>query len=174
MSRTLLSFLAIHFSTALSIGDRLVRDYTEYYNMPSNASAAMAAGWVQQGNGDCDPNLGIVWSQTKAGATEAEPLVLYFTPSGQAAGVGVRFRGQQPQHLINLGLLEPFPEGGYFASVTFRSPSDICATNISPLVLGDMLVLNSAGAHVVLPLTAAAALQAWGHTGSATFLPTAQ
>ena len=72
-----------------SLGDRLLRDYTEYYSFPTTTAEATKAGGWSPGNGSyCDPDLGVLWVQ-QGGGEESHPLYAYFTPAGQVAGVGV-------------------------------------------------------------------------------------
>jgi len=43
-------------ASSLSIGDRLLRDYTVYESMPINASSARSAGWTISST--CNPDRG--------------------------------------------------------------------------------------------------------------------
>ena len=135
------------------LGDRLERDFTVYTSMPSTASDAKAAGWVPLS--ECMDGLGVPFAQSDAGLTESKPLVLYFTPAGQASGVGALFRGEYPDNLIQKGYLQNIGQSEYFISVSFRSAAESCSSSMSPLYLGDRLVINagSGGIAEELPLT---------------------
>ncbi len=50
------SLLALSSVASLSIGDRLLRDYTVYESMPINASSARSAGWTISST--CNPDRG--------------------------------------------------------------------------------------------------------------------
>jgi len=51
------SLLALSgYVASLSIGDRLLRDYTVYEGMPINASSARSAGWTISST--CNPDRG--------------------------------------------------------------------------------------------------------------------
>eukprot|EP01104_Vermistella_antarctica_P000956 TRINITY_DN11032_c0_g1_i1.p1 TRINITY_DN11032_c0_g1~~TRINITY_DN11032_c0_g1_i1.p1 ORF type:complete len:324 (-),score=52.94 TRINITY_DN11032_c0_g1_i1:288-1217(-) len=143
----------------LSIGDMLERDYTVYTPMPTNASSALAQGWTQ--NTTCVPGLGEVWSQTSSGPTKKEPLVLYFTPYGQAAGVGVMVYGDVESNLVENGYFLPVAgqSSTYFISVSFRSAEDSCSKQSSSEELGDRLIINAGPGGIAesLPLTQAEA-----------------
>jgi len=140
----------------LSLGDRLERDYTEYYSLPIDADSAKAAGWVPL-NTTCEAPLGVTWAQSSKGATESQPILLYFTPGGQITGAGALYRGSYPDNLVNNGYLQPVPgndDGSeWFVTVTFRSPEDVCSSGSLALPLGDRLVLNANTIAQEIPLT---------------------
>ena len=99
---------------------------------------------------------------------QSQPLWLYFTPRGQVSGVATLFYSHivmQPQNLINLGYIVPYPNGGdgvYYVSVGFRSATDACSNYTFAQPLGDRLVIHPTGVAMSLPLTASdASSQGW-------------
>jgi len=152
-----------------SLGSDFFRDYTEYYPLPMNTSMASAAKWVQNAT-SCDPNLGIRWNQEKNGVLESNPISLFFTPTGQLAGIGVTIYGDVFQNLVNLGYLQPLGvlQGyqAYFLSITFRNSSTICSGNMSPDEIGDTLIVNANSIAVQLPPTEDQAINALWSPGS--------
>jgi charged multivesicular body protein 7 len=140
----------------LSIGDRLIRDYTQYTSLPITTADAQAAGW-EQSSSDCDPNLGIAWTQGQTSPEEATPITLFFTAQGQMAGIGVTCYGDILQGLIDLGYWQYTGKSNgydsYFLSVSFRQSDDMCSSSPSTLPLGDSLIVNANNISVSLPLT---------------------
>jgi len=163
------------FDGAISIGDRLVRDYTVYSTMPVNVSLARAQGWSPM-RMDCLAGLGIPYAQGGSdNATSTDkPIVLYFTPAGQAAGVGVYVLGDSKPKLVERGFLtDAGTHGSYkrmYISVSFRAHDAACSSSVSALPLGDRLVVNagSGGIAMELPVTRSAA-QASGWVAGSCF-----
>jgi hypothetical protein len=134
----------------MSIGDRLVRDYTKYYPLPITVYDADGSGWVAL-TGDCDDTLGIAYTQS-GGATVDNPVTLFFTSGGQISGIGVNLYGSPPQNLIDSGYWQELTDSIYFLSITFRS-SGLCTGYTSSLSLGNQLVINANTTAIALPLT---------------------
>jgi len=145
-------FVAITFATAhgVSIGNTLVRTYTKYVPLPVTAAEAEAAGWSV--NSLCDPNLGIAYNQN-GGPTEDQPMTLYYTPAGQAAGINVQSYGSVKQPLIDAGYWIQVVEGKqYEITVTFRNQSVLCSDELQESALGDQLVINQGTLNHQLPI----------------------
>jgi len=141
---------------AMSIGDRLVRDYTKYYPMPITLDEANNSSWVPL-TGECDDILGIAYTQT-GGAVVVNPVTLFFTSGGQVSGIGVNLYGTPPQNLIDLGFWQYLSNEIYFLSITFRS-SGLCDGSTSSEPLGDQMVINAnTSSPVALPLTESEAI----------------
>jgi hypothetical protein len=140
----------------ISIGDRLIRDYTQYTSLPITTDAASAAGW-EASTSSCDPNLGIAWNEDQTDPEESTPLTLFFTAQGQLAGIGVTTYGDVLQNLIDLGYWQPTGKSAgyttYFLSVSFRSADEMCSSSPSVNPLGDTLIINANNISVSLPLT---------------------
>jgi len=152
----------------VSIGTNLYRDYTVYDPLPTNVSAATAAGW-SAASSYCNANLGLAYTYGGAGATSDNPLTLFFTAGGQIAGMGVNLYGDPPKNLIETGYWQYISDGVYFLSVTFRESSQdvMCDDSYTDdYILGDRLTINSNNLTVSLPLTESEAQDAQWTKGS--------
>jgi len=140
----------------LSLGSFLFRDYTVYTQLPLTTQQATSANWVQNTT-TCDPNLGIRWEQSSGIVKESTPISLFFTPSGQVAGIGMTIYGDVFPSLVTEGYLQPLgvqhTYEAYFISVTFRNSSVICSAENSTETLGDTLIINANNISVQIPLT---------------------
>eukprot|EP00698_Gefionella_okellyi_P004459 TRINITY_DN14103_c0_g1_i1.p1 TRINITY_DN14103_c0_g1~~TRINITY_DN14103_c0_g1_i1.p1 ORF type:complete len:285 (+),score=48.49 TRINITY_DN14103_c0_g1_i1:88-942(+) len=151
--------------SAVSIGDRLLRDYTEYISLPDVVTNATAEGW-EPITGECDPNLGIAYAWHGTTPTKDYPMILYFTDKGQAAGVGVYAFGDIKQKLVTAGFWQPVSNSTYMMSMTFRVPGSLCNGVTSSLVLGDQLVINQNSLAYSIPLLEADAIDTHWTRGS--------
>jgi len=151
---TITSLISAEYSS-VSLGDRLLRDYTQYTSMPITTDQATAAGWVQNST-SCDPNLGYAWTESQ-NEQESTPLTLYFTQQGQLAGIGVTVFGDVLSNLINQDYWQPTGKLNgyltYYLSVSFRQSADMCSDKTSPEPIGDSLIINANNLSVSLPLT---------------------
>jgi len=148
-----------------SIGDRIQRDYGIYANVPTTVADASAQGWSALG--PCEPNLGIPYAQSASGPERHKPIVMYFTPAGQAAGAGVViFAGTPETSLINQGWFQQLSNGNYYISVTFRNASSVCSNSPSEYPLGDRLIVNADTIAHYLPTTEKEAVQGQWTKGS--------
>jgi len=140
-------------ASGLSIGDRLLRDYTVYDSIPITATEAKSEGWTIQGT--CDPNRGYKASFSASGPTESNPIALFFTAAGQVAGIGVNVYGQVKQSLVNQGYFEVVDAANqiYFIAVSFRNASMMCSGAQSNDTLGDTLIINAGKLSRPIPLT---------------------
>eukprot|EP01092_Planopodium_desertum_P008742 TRINITY_DN371_c0_g1_i1.p1 TRINITY_DN371_c0_g1~~TRINITY_DN371_c0_g1_i1.p1 ORF type:complete len:288 (+),score=57.19 TRINITY_DN371_c0_g1_i1:40-903(+) len=146
-----LALLAHGQITNLSLGDRLLRDYTVYDALPINTTAAIASGW-QLSDSTCDPNLGLAYTYSGAYASQDYPLTLYFTSAGQIAGMGINIYGAVKQNLIDKGFFQPIDTNIYFMSVSFRNTTEMCSTSRSVNALGDRLIVNADTISYQLPV----------------------
>jgi len=144
----LLGIVSLTYSQ--SIGDRLLRDYTDYYALPITVDEAKSSGW-EAVSSDCNDALGIPFAQGGS-ATSSNPVTLFFTSAGQVSGIGVNYYGTPPSNLINSGYWQYLADGVYFLSMSFRS-SDVCSGSTSPVNLGDQLVINANSTAIAIPLT---------------------
>jgi hypothetical protein len=148
-------------ANAFSIGDRLVRTYTEYVPLPITAQDATSQGWKPY-NTTCDPALGVPYTHGGAAPSKNAPMILYFTAQGQAAGVGVHDYGSAKSNLVSKGFWQQVGNSEYSISITFRNSSDMCSATPSQLPLGDQLIVNAAGLAYPLPvLESDASTQQW-------------
>ena len=152
------------------LGSGLWRDYTVYAPLPTNQSAASAEGWHADWQ-ECDPKLGIRFSQGAAGGpTKDKPISLYFTPGGQLAGVGTIAHGQFDEASA------PVAQGYWKRTnttdewridVTFRGGDAVCSENASsPGLLGDRAVINADTVARSLPMRQEDAIQEHYATGA--------
>jgi len=138
--------------THISIGDRLLREYTKYIPMATTVSNATASGWMAAGNGQCDPDLGVAYNYQTGAPSKSAPITLFFTSAGQLSGVGMTLNGEAPSNLVP-EYWQPAGDSQYFLSVTFRNSSVMCTGNTDPsLPLGDRLVINANGVALEVPL----------------------
>jgi hypothetical protein len=155
-------FSLVVFTSAVSIGDRLIRTYTVYNSLPSTMSDALDQGW--NSSYVCDSNLGLPFNYGGTSPSVDYPVTLYFTKGGQAAGVGVDVFGTLPAKLIEGGFWQQVENSQYRITVSFRSSSQMCSTSQSLLPLGDRLVINANSISYEIP-TDASGLSNW-HQGS--------
>jgi len=133
-------FITLVHAQRFDIGDRLIRDYTEYHSLPSTASDASAAGWVS--NGTCTEGLGIAYTFNATFAQKQYPITLFFTPAGQAAGIRVTVFGEVKANLIKHGYFIEVNNNEFFIAVSFRDTNSVCSSAKSSYYLGDRLVVN--------------------------------
>jgi charged multivesicular body protein 7 len=148
-------FFGLNFASgysSVSLGDRLLRDYTKYIGLPITVDDATNNQW-QQSSSYCDPNLGIAYTQYGASATSDYPITLYFTQSGSIAGIGATMYGTPPQQLISMGYWQEVSDGVYFISLTFRDSSEMCSNYYATEPLGDRLIVNANSIAIALPMT---------------------
>jgi len=160
----LFSFLAAYTVDAKSIGDRLLRDYTEYSAMPITTVLAQNSGWTLSST--CNPDRGIKATYKGSAPSTSYPISLYFTAAGQLAGIGVNIYGNPKSQLISAGFYEPVGSSEYFIGVFFRNSSMMCSGIKSPLPLGDSLIINAGKIAWPIPLTTDDALSKNWSNGS--------
>lgn len=130
-------------AAAGDIGDSLWETFVHTRQLPTTADAATKAGF--QAVGSCAASLGVLYAQSKDGATEDHPLGLYFTSGGQIAGVQATVFGSTkemgkaaPEQLIAMGYWRPRADNSSWSvSVSFRAPADMCSGAASDLVMGE-------------------------------------
>jgi len=137
------------------IGDRLLRTAVLLKSLPLTSSDATSQGWTSLT--DCQAPYGIPFSYSADGPSKSHPTTIYFTSGGQIAGVAVTISGTPPQNLLDLGYwqMQPWSNGRYSVSVSFRDPAMVCSGETDGLTIGDRLVvaqiesipLNSTGAE---------------------------
>lgn len=128
--------------------------------MPVDAATATKQGWLPMYGTQCLNGLGVAYAQAKSknGTNPSEPVVLYYTPGGQASGVGVFVLGDSKPKLVDRFFMDAGKSGSYkrkFISVSFRSETAACSLAVSKYPLGDRLVVNagSGGIKMELPVT---------------------
>ena len=135
--------------------------------MPVNASLAVSQGWYPTSS-SCDSSQGLVYSQSKSGATEDKPLQLMYTQTGMFAGVRVTIYGDSWTSKIGPAAQPSLVKGGYwivqsgakdtwYITVSTRSSEFMCGSARSSLLLGDRLVINQGTLDFSIPLSAKAA-----------------
>lgn len=134
-----------------SLGDGLWRTYTKFVKLPQNSEEAIQDGWISQG--ECQPSLGVMWSQQEGGPTKDAPVSIYLTPYGQLAGVAVTAYGDLKGSVVEEGFWQRQLDGSYFISATFRDADDVCSRTVLDEELGDRVVINAAGVAKSLPMT---------------------
>eukprot|EP01102_Stenamoeba_stenopodia_P012388 TRINITY_DN3907_c0_g1_i1.p1 TRINITY_DN3907_c0_g1~~TRINITY_DN3907_c0_g1_i1.p1 ORF type:complete len:299 (-),score=55.36 TRINITY_DN3907_c0_g1_i1:118-969(-) len=159
----LFAFVASAYS--VSLGDRLLRDYTKYIALPITVQDAENQSW-QPSSSSCDQNLGIAYTQYGASASSDYPITLYFTQSGAIAGIGATIYGTPPQSLIDSGYFQPVSDGVYYISLTFRESSEMCSSYYPTEPLGDQLVINANNIAVSIPMTEEDAINGQWTAGS--------
>ena len=127
---------------------------------------------------DCDSNIGVMWADTKSGASKTHPVQLLFTSAGQFAGMRVTIYGDsstsgvgnaaQPQ-LIQEGFW--IPQSGasetWYITMSTRPASQMCSGEVQSAMLGTQIVLNQdTGLNFAVPLSAREA-QAQGYAAGA-------
>lgn len=130
-------------ATAGGLGDRLLRAYRVYDEMPLTVDAALSSGYVSAGA--CDPSRGTPYTLSGDYDSKTSPSVLFYACSGQVSGVAVSVHGGgMQQELIDRNLWEVVGEDHHMVSVTFRS-GDLCSGACSPddgAPVGRQLVVN--------------------------------
>lgn len=144
ISTFLLSFTSVVAATAAEgLGDRLLRAYTIYDEMPLSVEGAVEAGFLEAG--PCDPARGTPYTQSGDFVSKTSPSVLFYTCAGQISGVGVSVYGELQQELIDRGLFEPMGMDHHMISVTFRA-GDLCSGDCGSddaAPVGRQLLLNN-------------------------------
>jgi len=153
----LFALLALVSSQNISIGNRLIRTYTEYITLPTTTTSASSSGWNT--TGVCDPFIGIAYNYNRNAPYVDGPLTLYFTLAGQIAGIAIDVFGTVPSTLVDMGLWVPVKDNQYRITVTFRSTVELCSGAISPNPLGDRLIVNAGSIipNLSIPTTTAEA-----------------
>lgn len=141
--------------------------------MPLTAVDALMEGWVPMQGFICLKGLGMPFVQPGSeNATKTnKPIILYYTPGGQIAGMGVFVLGNSKPNLVGFFFLDAGKSGDKkrkFISVTFRSEDAVCSSAKSKYPLGDRLVINAGagGIKMELPLTTKEAMNTGWIRGS--------
>jgi len=159
-----LTFLISQVFSA-SIGDRLIRTYTVYQDLPQNITNAQSLGWLQSST--CDPYLGIPFNFQASAPSVDYPLTLYFTAAGQLAGAAVEVFGSVEQNLLSKGFFQTTANSDqWHISISFRAPSAMCSGITTPGSIGDRLVINANTIAYPLPTTEQSAISGKWHKGS--------
>jgi hypothetical protein len=162
----LFSVLLVSVLCAENIGDSLTETFGHEKSLPLTVTDAIAGGWVPVGSGECNKNLGILYSRGKSGssgASEDHPLALYYTAAGQIAGMQTTVFGSSKDsgnaasdQLVKQGYWKPSTTANatWSIDVSFREPSLMCSGSSSDLTVGDRVIINQDTISVVIPLTA--------------------
>jgi len=160
-------FQSLEEQAVSNIGNGLWRTFGFEVAMPVNASLAVSQGWYPTSS-SCDSSQGLVYSQSKSGATEDKPLQLMYTQTGMFAGVRVTIYGDSWTSKIGPAAQPSLVKGGYwivqsgakdtwYITVSTRSSEFMCGSARSSLLLGDRLVINQGTLDFSIPLSAKAA-----------------
>jgi len=145
------------------IGDRLLRTALLYDSIPVNTSDATSNGWTSYTQ--CDPNLGVAYTQSSTGApTHFHPITVYYTSAGQISGVALEHFGTPVEPLEKFWLATD--NGTYRMSVSFRDAADMCSGQTFAEIIGTHLVIDQGTVDLYLPLTENEALSAEWTKGS--------
>jgi len=141
------------------IGDRIERTYLVYKPLPLTTQDAVAGGWKVM-NSTCDPNAGIAYAYGGV-VNGPNPLVLYYTASGNISAIGVNAWGSLEKTLIGNFWLTNGDH--YTMTVSFRSPSVICSSSYQANeTIGDRVIINQGPINFTIPLNHLdAAKQQW-------------
>jgi len=140
------------------IGDRLWRTALIYKVLPLTVDDAISSGYTNYTD-ECDSNLGIGYSAEQGGPTADYPITVYFTSSGQIAGIGMTHYNTPVDGLQNYWI--PQSDGTYLITVTFRDPKGICNGYTYQEEIGDRVIINQDQGEIAynFPLTTDAATQ---------------
>jgi len=151
---------------SIDVGDRLLRTYTKYDQLFTNAAAAVQAGFKPV-DGHCDPSLGVLYAMDGE-VSKKHPTLLYFTTGGQLSGVGVEmFYGNPAQKLIDQNFYTVIGKEEYRINVAFRPQGFACSGEVdSTHIIGDTIVVQPNGANFTIPLQVSEATKAGFHPGA--------
>jgi len=109
-------------------------------DLPQTEAKLKKAGWTKQSE-DCDPQLGLQWTQTGAKADRDKPLSLWTTAGGQVSGISVDVYGAIQPKLTRYYV----SKNGYSRlDVAIRKGDIICNGKTEP-GLGTTLIINPTG-----------------------------
>jgi len=136
---------------SFDIGDRIARTFLVFKGLPLTVDDAVAAGW-EQISGACESNFGIgYWGGEEYSVSN--PIIMYYTPAGQVATMGVVHYGK-PLPDLDLWWVPTFwDDGNFIMRVTFRDPSLVCSNQASDLAIGDRLIVNQGTLNFSVPVT---------------------
>jgi len=147
-----------------SIGDRLIRTYTDYVILPLNTSSAHSTGWLSSPT--CNPKLGFAWNYRSTKPSVDYPLTIYFTPNGYPSGIAVEVFGSVDSNLLQKGFFKQIAPGQWRISLTFRPSEEVCGKTASPISIGDRIVVNADTIAYSIPTTESTAINQKWHKGS--------
>eukprot|EP01095_Lingulamoeba_sp_RSL-Kostka_P002821 TRINITY_DN13739_c0_g1_i1.p1 TRINITY_DN13739_c0_g1~~TRINITY_DN13739_c0_g1_i1.p1 ORF type:complete len:281 (+),score=103.83 TRINITY_DN13739_c0_g1_i1:888-1730(+) len=156
----IVAFLALFCNNShqVDVGDRLVRTFGIFVDLPLNTTFASDFGFAPI-SGECDPNFGIAYAHNGS-PSKAKPTILYFTSAGQLSGYGSRMYGEITNNLIGTYWVPVDGENNqYDLNIATRDVSLMCSGKIAQESVGDRLVVNQ---KVNIPLTLEdAQMQQW-------------
>lgn len=157
------------FSNGHTLGTGLWRTYTSFIPLPTTSLQAIAQGWAHEDAIECSPRLGIPYAQNVDGRPSSDkPVVLYFTPQGQIAGLGILAYGKFYGPVVDLGYwVSTGNDEEWFISTTFRDPDQVCSANFtSSDLIGDRVLVNADSLSFVIPMNQTSAVAENFETGS--------
>lgn len=124
---------------ALSVGDHFTRSFGLFDGMPTTATAALDAGWVQTSS-SCDATLGYAYNMDQSGPTRSNPITLYYGANSALYGMAVTIQGD----VANESFYRNVGEDAWTIEVSFRSSADACSTNAPTQgnLIGDQVLVN--------------------------------
>jgi len=118
------------------IGDRLLRTFLVFHQLPLNTTMAEGDGW-EAIDGTCNPSLGVKYTQNSG------PIYLYYTQGGQIAGVGIQINDEPPAALVPDFWKPTNDSESYEITLSFRQASVMCSDDMQPEEIGDSLTINA-------------------------------
>lgn len=169
--RRILGLLAVLVSCNAEFGTQVTRTPLRL-EMPMTSEAAVAEGWVR--NGDCDPNLGIPHTWAMQGTSPEHPMINYYTEGGQLAGQGVTYFAIEGESYvfsqwIDYAFVKEIEASfSYLATFSFRTPDQMCSGQTYPEAIGTEVVVNQGvdGGEYTIPSHVNDAIEAGMHKGS--------
>jgi len=149
------------------VGDRLLRTFLIFKNMPLTVNDAYNKGWdVYYYEGThCAHDLGVVMTEDGNAPGKLDPTFLLFNyPAGQLSGFGVRAWGITPGPDLSPAFWKPVEgeDDAYDLFIIFRN--NLCSTsNTSSSPLGDFASING---NFSIPLWANQATAAGWYPGN--------
>ena len=161
-------------ASAVAIGDRVSRVYTEYFDQPLDSLQALASGYTADEKNPCDSSLGFSYSKAwdsgllRGTSTSSNPTQLYYSASGQITGFSVDIYGNVETTPLELGYFDKVADDHYRISIGLRSDtSSVCDPNATFAdAVGDTVVVQPNSIAIPLPLSEADAINQNYHKGS--------
>jgi len=162
----MIAFLALTIGApveTLGLGDRLVQSFGVWIDRPLTTSEAVAAGWAKASD-ECVKGLG--YAYTYGTLSPSQPVTLYYSASGQIAGIGTEIYGPVQSALVAEGFVTKSSVNTHHISVGLRQ-GDMCEkSTVFAEPVGDALIISPSTIAHSIPLTTDAATAANYHKGA--------
>jgi len=146
---------------AAAVGDRLLRTFEVFSNMPLDLATAESLGWTTT-TSSC--SSGYVYVPPGGGISKSNSIFLVFSGAGQIGGFGVRVYGDStmssqlsPAFWVETG------DQQYDLTVYTRDPSTLCSSTPQAETLGDRVLVAGT---LDIPLTMSEAEAAGWYAGN--------